>query len=158
MAGWGPHRDGYLAGVFDGEGTVTCAVYERMRGTAHAGWTQVRASVCMTDRAPLLLFALRFPGGSITRRVRNYPDAKRFPIWTWTIGGRKAIPALSFFAKHCILKGSQAALALEVIALLSEPIGKRYARVTKENLERRLAIAREVSRLKNVPVDDALGG
>lgn len=159
MPAWSKKWDGYLAGLFDGEGCVLCAVYPT-KGTA--GGTQVRVNVNMTDRAPLLLFHLRFPGGSILRRVRNYPDAKRKPIHTWQIGGKKARPILEFVAKHCVVKKGQAVLALEILALLSERDGgpqKGFLKVkiSPENMAARLTIAKRISELKDIPVDDALG-
>jgi len=116
----------------------------------------------MTDRAPLQLFALRFPGGRIYRRVRNYPDAKRKPIYVWQLSGRSAKDCLTFLAKHCIVKKGQAVLALEILALLSDrdngpQKGFLKVKISPENLAQRVAIARRISELKDIPVDDALG-
>jgi hypothetical protein len=135
--------------LFDGEGVIT--VYTGMKKT-QPSWMQIRVSVHMTDRAVLKLFAKRF-GGPIYREThKDYLQHK--PIYRWCAVGRKSQEALKVFAKHCVIKSAQAKLALEAISLL---VPNKYVGVPADNLERRFGIAKEVARLKRIPVDDALG-
>ena len=148
------HLNGYLAGVFDGEGSITCHTHG-LTHNPNPGWTMVRASVFMTDRGPLTLFAARFPGGSISSRHRN-PAYK--VAYTWCIRGKKAREVLEFVSRFCIVKSHQATLALRVIDLLFDQGSKdSWQGISPENIQERLAIARKVSELKKIPVDDALG-
>lgn len=140
--------DSYLAGIFDGEGTVTVYVTDRKHQT---GWTQVRISVRMTDQAPLKLFAKRF-GGNVSHERRNAQNRK--PIYRWNLCGKKAFEAITILSKLCLIKTPQLKLALEAIPLL---FGPSFRKVPTDNLDRRISIAREVARLKRIPVDDALG-
>ena len=94
----------YLAGFFDGEGSV--GVYTS--GTP--SWF-LKVQVNQTDTALSRLLLGHFRerwGGSITE-VRT----KRQPALQYQVGGKKAAAALVELLPHLVLKAPQAALAIE---------------------------------------------
>ena len=135
--------DYYLAGVFDGEGTI--GVYHRSwRGTD--GPTRIIVAVAMCDKPPLKAFHERF-GGRL-RLDRVIPSGRH--LWKWYRVGTSAKEALTVFAELCLNKGPQAKLALEAIALVEATRGRdRRHRITPVEENRRAEIAAEVKRLKS---------
>ena len=143
--------DSYLAGVFDSEGTVVVYVSTNEK---RQGGTQIRIVVKMTDRIALRLFAKRFGGSVRPERGRNIRLPHIKPIYLWTLCGKKSVEALQTLSQLCLIKAAQLKLALEAMPLL---MGKRFFSVPQDNMQRRIELAKEIARLKRIPVDDALG-
>lgn len=134
--------DTYLAGVFDGEGTVCYflggPVERNPRGQCH-----LRVSVMMTSREVVQMFAARF-GGNVQTVPRAAP---RREAYSWTRAGHAAAEALGVFRDRCVLKAPMANLALEALTLTIPRMSKREfsKRLSPENWSRRLEIMQEIS-------------
>lgn len=138
-------QDYYLAGLFDGEGTV--GVYHRPENPDGQYKTRVVAAVSMCDKEPLSALAARFGGGLIEEK----PTLAGRRLWKWYIVGCKAKEALGVFEALCLVKSAQARLALEAIGLIEATKNRpRRKRITFDEEIRRREIAVEVKRLKAV--------
>lgn len=102
----------YLAGFFDGEGSI----YTRMSG----GYPQNTMSVSNTDLASLEAFQQAF-GGYVGPKTRR---GNRQPAWQWEVTGPRMRAALAVLGPYLQVKGEQARLVLEWEAL---PRGERRA-------------------------------
>ena len=128
-------------------------MYVTAKSGYRGGWTQIRIVVKMTDRVALKLFAKRF-GGTVrlgANKSRKFPFRK--PCYVWNLCGKKSVEALQVLSEYCLIKTAQLKLALEAVQLLYY----KKPRVPQENMNRRIALAKEIARLKRIPVDDALG-
>lgn len=107
---------GWLAGILDGEGTVT------LLARGHGKFRQPTLSITSTDKE-ILLEVRRLIGGNISN-VRQYkPNMK--PSWIWKLNGsRTVMDVLRVLLPHlhCPSKIRRAKYLLE-----------GYARVTKRN-------------------------
>lgn len=98
----------YLAGIFDGEGTIVLM----KQGGVH---TTVMCSVGMKDRRVLEHFSLRW-GGSLC------PRANSNGMWQWQITATKALKMLEEIGALLITKKEQAWLAQEFAAQRSNKV------------------------------------
>lgn len=122
----------YLAGFFDGEGTVG------MYGSDLC----LTVRVANTDRASLERFVSAFGG-----KVRMYPArARRQPCYDWVIYGGDAKAMLGELLPFLSVKKAQAFEALKL------PIfgrtRNRYAKPSDDELRERAAIAARIKNLK----------
>lgn len=131
----------YLAGFFDGEGTV--GVYRLQTGF------RLRCSVANTERVAVDVFHERYGGKIRSRHYRN--DLKWKPAWIWELDFRNAVVFLEEMLPYLIVKKLQAQIALELYKLVPprSPRGQRqekYKRLTKEDRAQRAkdVITREV--------------
>lgn len=108
----------YLAGVFDGEGSI-CVWMDTKAYDSMA----VTVSVGMNDREAIDLFQGAF-GGSIVYVKRSNPRHKN--SWRWAVKCRKAKVALEALLPHLLIKKRPALLALELISTITH-IGGRVA-------------------------------
>lgn len=88
----------YLAGIFDGEGSVII-----QQGPNHA----LQCSVGMKDKRVLDLFYERY-GGSLYRRAGE--------MWQWQLTAHKAAEMLTELSPYLVTKKEQAWLAREFVA------------------------------------------
>lgn len=97
-----PTDAAYVAGLLDGEGTIT------VPGGARLQITPI-VTIVMTDRA-LIEWVRDTVGG----RVRTQPKAERHhrSIWQWTVYGDQAVAVLAQIQPYLRLKLHQASLAV----------------------------------------------
>ena len=120
--------DGYLAGIFDGEGCVSATI------TKPSLAASVTVTVGMTDEGPVREFQKRF-GGSVNTHLPKGGNYKL--VYTWSLVGSSAIEALEFISKNCILKNKAAKFGLELAKLNRDTNSRRLSR---EDKEERLAL------------------
>jgi hypothetical protein len=94
--------DAYLAGFFDGEGSISII---RRKPHGHV----LHVDVGQIDRRPLELLRSRF-GGSIQLQRRH--SFGRRDLWYWKTGSQNAVPFLEAMLPYLIVKREQAELAL----------------------------------------------
>ena len=104
--------DAYLAGLFDGEGSVSLRVAEY---PGHTAATSIGIAVGMIVEAPLRLLESRF-GGRCYRDKRLTKAGN--PVYRWEVTGTTAKHAVLTLLPLCIIKKPQLALALETIGLI----------------------------------------
>ena len=97
----------YLAGIFDGEGSISIARVERKGRKNPRYQLAVSLSIC-TPYIPNL-FKMGF-GGSINVQERG---GKRRPIWTWRPGIKEGLCFLEVINPYLRLKKDEALLALQ---------------------------------------------
>jgi hypothetical protein len=110
----------YLAGLFDGEGSVSIV---RNRSTTHDRY-QLCVSMHMSDREPLNALVASF-GGSVVPATVSKPG--RSDTWQWSLWSQKAVPFLTAIQPHLLIERRRVrvALALEFQAQKRAPRGSR---------------------------------
>lgn len=100
--------EGYLAGIVDGEGTITFARTRKQ--------IQVRLIIPNTH-LPLLAWILEATGvGSVHTRTRG----KSKPLGAWTVFEGTAVTVLRQIEPYLLIKGPQARLAIEAFEFLCD--------------------------------------
>ena len=109
---------GYLAGFFDGEGTVYAATrWGRCEGRDNRPSPTI--FVCMTNtNKEVMEFHQELFTGSLNRRPGN--DRRR-DQWQWHLCSTKAEPYLKAIFPHLIVKKAVVTVALQYIALMKTP-------------------------------------
>jgi hypothetical protein len=111
----------YLAGFFDGEGSV--GIY-RARMTGASGVTHrltIRMEQCNPE--PLRLFARRFGGRVIANRLRS-ATARRQATYYWAAFSRRAETVIRAIRPWLLVKAAEADLALGFRASATD--GRRH--------------------------------
>jgi hypothetical protein len=138
-----PFTPEYLAGFFDGEGTVT--LQRRTYKTAKYG---IRQTFSLKAIIPNTVFSIiedlktQFGGAVSYRLPKNSPRANYCAVWIVT--GEKAAEFLRLIQPHLRLKQAQCALGLEFFASTHEEgryvgVDGRGWKRTPEAMERDLA-------------------
>src|SRR3990167_2529472 len=132
-----PLLDAYLAGIFDGEGSVGIQLNKK-------NFISVGVRVSMCDPEPIDALAGRFGG---TRRISSRKSYTGRDVHIWGIHNGLAVEALSMFAARCLNKKRAAQLALEIaIDMARNPAGPGLPLAKRE---RRLILLREFMNLPN---------
>lgn len=134
-----PRHLAYMAGFFDGEGSVEVYAYER-KADNNGGGAAGSLSISATQKvnAPLLGMQSMW-GGSIRRNARG--------LFEWKVSGGKAAQALREMLPYLIVKRRQAELAIEFQSLLRSRGG---VRLTEEEKSRRLELVSAIKAEKKV--------
>lgn len=96
----------YLAGFFDGEGTIT--IHHRNAETKQ-NWYRVCASVSSTNKEMPCWFKELF-GGSVSTQLRG---ENRKDIYTWQVTSLAAVRFIEVIKPHLRMKSQQAEIALD---------------------------------------------
>jgi hypothetical protein len=104
----------YVAGLFDGEGTLFIA---RHKGSGHKrGWTfQARASITIREKWLLEIWKEQFGGWKIN--TARQASSKHAPAFAWATSDRRIIPFLDVVQPHLLLKAKQAMVVREFVEL-----------------------------------------
>ena len=98
----------YMAGLFDGEGTV--GIQKQKSKTSKAGYTYVmRVRLAISDRWIIEWFRMAW-GGNV--HFRKPSKIGWLTIWVWQVNGKNAIDFLTAIKPYAILKQSQIEVAL----------------------------------------------
>jgi hypothetical protein len=132
----------YLAGLFDGEGTV--AVYETTVGTKAgnprpAFLYQVQIA---NTHWPVIQWILDKVGGTWARKTKAKAHHRQGYVWRLT--GQKAADFMELIRPYCIIKASQIDKALAFRRHLTP----RNIRQTEDMLATRRALAAEIKEAK----------
>lgn len=103
----------YLAGIFDGEGSV--GVYKRPAGNRHKHYTisSVQIQLRMSDPIPVLLFHKQYGGFYSVTRFNENPKWQTMHVWSVT--GNNAYQALKELKPYVIAKKDQISLSLSYL-------------------------------------------
>lgn len=120
-----PTDAAYIAGLIDGEGTITLS-------RKHANEKRsLCVSICSTERV-LLEFVLSSVGAGRITTKRTYRD-HHSPSFTWRLTNRQALQLLVMTAPFLkTYKANRAALALEKYLALTPRNGKYSVVLTRE--------------------------
>jgi hypothetical protein len=130
----------YLAGLFDGEGSIFIIRYPKFPGCPDMAY-RIGVGLAMTDQRAVSRFQARWPGSYVHAISRpKMPHSK--PIYMWRLTSTKAERFLEDIYPHLDLKAPQAALALEFQGLLS-----RGKDISEDNLDQRIRIWRKMRSL-----------
>ena len=103
----------YLAGLFDGEGTINVGRHIRSLG----GWRyQVNVQLKMTTQRHVMFFHARWPGTTFSYEPGGVNDRTQH---CWAISGRKAQAFLREIYPFLDLKAPQAELAISLQDLMT---------------------------------------
>ena len=130
----------YLAGIFDGEGSIVIGRVNRRDRPNPSHVLFCRVAMC-TPYIPGL-FMFRFQGNIRTFKPSN-PNWNR--QWAWSISGCKAVDFLKTIRPYLRLKKSEADLAI----IFQEGIGVQYHTIPKDVLAVREAQKILMSSLKD---------
>lgn len=141
----------WLAGFFDGEGTVI--IEKSVSPACRAGFrTALHVSICQTIAEPLERIQEKF-GGTLTHTQTVGPNSRRWATQyklKWT--GQKAAEVLKAIQPYLIVKRDQVAVALQYP--LTDDSGRKYGNthnpIPEEVQAERLRIQEELVRLKAV--------
>lgn len=125
----------WLAGFFDGEGTVDIRL-RRTHGGKYMRF-ELRCQIVQRDPLPLLLIAEAY-GGSIQK-------AKTSSCSAWVVGAKAAEAFLRAIAPHSVCKSAQIAVALR----FSETIKLSRTTLTADEVRNRLALMRELRGIRD---------
>lgn len=134
----------YIAGFFDGEGTIT--IHHRNASTKK-NWYRVCASVSNTDNTLLELLRDSF-GGYISMLRRN---GNRKDIYQWHITSTGAVVFISAIKPYLRQKLDQADVALEFQSTIyhghvqGRPVGQTYTDEEVEYKEYLCSVIRELN-------------
>jgi hypothetical protein len=127
----------YLAGFFDGEGSIGVYAYAR-RNNGGGAFGSLAISASQVDRHPLDTLVQRF-GGSL----RLNRKSRTRPVWQWKLNGPAASNALRHMLPFLIVKRQQAELAIRFQSLVrGGKLGNLTPLTEAEKLERLDIIAR----------------
>ena len=110
--------DSYLAGLFDGEGSVSITGYPH---------TRLTLALAMTTPAPFPLLVERLGGRWYTSNRRTVTGKS---VYRWDVVGTTAKRAVRILLPKCVVKAPQLRLANELIGLLEaqkQRLGRVYA-------------------------------
>lgn len=132
----------YLAGIIDGEGSISANMRLRPRGIAPRRWgLQLRVTISNTDVRVINWIAERWPG-------RFYPreDARenKRVCWYFVVEGTELPPLLSAALPYLIIKREQAELVMELVRAKRDVGVKGY---TPEEINHRLDVVEQISEL-----------
>ena len=126
----------YLAGFFDGEGTIGIEKQTRRLRT-ELGQYRLYISVDNTEEEPLLLFALAF-GGKV--RYQTPRNIRRKGVFRWRAYTLQAENAIRLMQPHLTVKRSRAIVALKFRSLTSQVHIGRYHTLSDVNRLERLKL------------------
>lgn len=136
---------GYVAGILDGEGTISVS-YSQSRH-ARQPTLSARVSVGSTHRGVLDWLRSLF-GGNVYEHKGNQVHTRAKTYWTWVVQGRPAMDVVTLAEPHLRIKREQAVLMREVAALLLPRTGDNRLRVVSDELRgRREVLVSEFRRL-----------
>lgn len=138
----------YLAGIIDGEGTISIYRFSRKGATSTHHMLVI---VVATTTPRLMVWLRRRFGGSFTARTPKPPRRK---FWRWVIYQENAGQVLRACLPYLIVKSRHARLGLKFLAERGEAqyeAGKNRLRkfVSPETLARRERYAAEIHRLNH---------
>lgn len=132
----------YLAGIFDGEGTVG---YYPANGS-HTIYVQVTN----TDSRVINWVKNLIPGGFVKTRKRH---VNRKPVWEWLVRDRDlAIEVLNIIRPYLIIKADQVDLLLSLMndERILRGDSKRFQKLSPEIIEHRTSVEMQMKALKTV--------
>lgn len=136
-------HDGYIAGIFDGEGCVTAGI-----SAQNTTWLSVGVSMC--DREAVDMLYKRFGG---LYRAAHRTSSDRL-IYTWTIMNGKAIKTLEFLSDNCVIKKEVSEIGLS----LAKRMDAHWAGITLtlEEKEERVALIRRIrAKINRKPLNES---
>ena len=131
----------YVAGLFDGEGSVSIASARAQHGTFPQYWLFL--NITNTDEGLIAYLRERFGGFVTSARQRQ---AHHRPCWKWTLQSEKAVEFLRLIRPHVRIKGPQIDLALE---FQRRKRRWHHKHLTAEVIEQRANLKRALSALNS---------
>jgi hypothetical protein len=125
----------YVAGLFDGEGSIVIGASKRQRsyGVALNHWLQV--GIGITDEPTVVWLRDTF-GGHVTRNGKRREQGARRACWSWRVMSNEAASFLKAVLPYLRVKREQAELAIAFQETAACYSGRR---VSDETLARREA-------------------
>lgn len=118
---------GYLAGFFDGEGTVYAATRTGRTGTRDRRPTAtIMVCISNTNKAVLDVHHALFGGSLNKRKGKNYETGNWREQWQWMLSPRQARPYLKAMYPHLLIKKEVVGIALEYMEIVSRPRSERW--------------------------------
>jgi phosphotransferase system HPr-like phosphotransfer protein len=140
----------YLAGAFDGEGTITFNVDKKANTTSCL-------QVVNTDWRLPVMFELQF-GGSLTF---TNPGQKKAQV-LWSVSGKQAESAAEALLPFLVLKAEQMHIWLEARKLIGKRgrghRGNMSRKLNMQDIEERVEVFNELAALKHVSFNDVIPG
>ena len=96
----------YVAGIFDGEGSISISARE-----SH-GYRTIGVSICVVNTKEWLITFLKMQFGGYIY-FRDTPESQHKNSWQWTKQGKKAVEFLELILPYLQLKRPQAELAIQ---------------------------------------------
>ncbi len=124
----------YLAGIIDGEGTVTLAKH-------HRNETPTPSVSVANNSLELLRWIKRLVGGTIVSKKKR--QAHHHDAYAWTIRQDKAIRLLKEIKKYLIVKKPQA----DLIAAKYKSVTHRAGKYTPVLLRRKMRLVAQIRKL-----------
>jgi hypothetical protein len=134
---WSETDLAYMAGIIDGEGTISARRRKNQQG---ARYVDFMLSVANTDERLIRWIHERF-SGSIDFRQQRQSDIHK-PLWRWTTSATNGELVIVAVRPYLVIKQAQADLYLE----LRETIGNGYM-LTDEIKAKREELVTELHRL-----------
>lgn len=149
--GWNEKDRSYLAGFFDGEGSISIQEYN---GTKSNGQKRkelfLQVSATNADPLPIARFWAFF-GGYVTTDPRIEKGYKR--IYLWRVQNKKALPVLKFLLPALQVKKLQAEIGIEFQERVSNDVGfrRRYG-LNKDEILIRNKIKEDLCKINHASI------
>lgn len=132
----------YMAGIIDGEGTISLHVHGSMGGTSmRVGRVTLFVSVPNTSMALMRWIADRWPA-SISRLLRSEKEPNKKMAYRWALNANNALHFLDEVYPYLLIKRPQAKLAIRFQRYLQYKGKIRGERQTRLQQEFALAVKR----------------
>ena len=140
-----PHDEAlYLAGLFDGEGTICVTVAAPRPPRRPSPKYELSVAITMLARPTINAFATWFGGSHYT----DYRNGEHQSLARWYCGHGRAGRALTALEPYLRIKRRQAQLALQFLQTFHHPNEGRSV-LPAPLLEERLRLSDEIARLNN---------
>ena len=134
----------YVAGLFDGEGCVVCAIKRKttFQGQGkktgvktHSYYRQISIELTLTESSKHVIDHLQNNyGGNVYRAESRNPNWK--PTYTWKLrDNTKARAFCQNIYKHCMIKNEQLRLAIWAIDMLKGKLAPEVAETLKQEFK-----------------------
>ncbi len=132
----------YLAGLFDGEGTVE-ARYNTNRKHRAPDWT-ARIMIYNTD-GDLMSWLQETFGGTVVTSAKTVRPLARRDLYTWRLSAKKGQEILIEMLPHLRVKFDQVEMLLQLVNLMGKP---GCQRVPEDVMEQRLLLVDSIREAK----------
>jgi hypothetical protein len=133
----------YLAGILDGEGTISICDSRKNYGWHKSGEVQLALSVTMSDKEVIQLFSQAFGSKVIFYKDGMGPNARR-PAFRWQKSQKAAGRVISLLLPYLRTKRPQAELALKFLEEFNPQTGRGPIPSSVIVMEKRRAFAAQM--------------
>lgn len=147
--------DDYIAGFFDGEGTIQIYMGKRVIKGKMYMRCQLSVAITQLDPKPLYLIMERYGGNVYQRKSRATKSGKMHNRFDWVATSLVATEFLEAITPWLIVKQEEALIALEFSETLATNLDDTRNGIPPETLEKRWELHDEIREVRKRKTDIA---